>query len=318
MIDRVKLRQPSNGGGGSYFTNPKTHIPLFSTGCKTLDLALGGGWAESRIANVVGDKSTGKTLLCIEGATNFAIKYPRGKIRYRECEAAFDPQYAAALGMPVDRVDFGDPLDTVEDLFEDMQKVITKASQPELYIVDSLDALSDRAELERDMDKGTFGAQKAKNLSQLFRRLVRELSRKKVTVLIVSQVRSKIGISFGRDTTRSGGRALDFYASQVLFLAKLSTLVKTVQGQKRPSGIRLRAKVDKLKVGGFPFREAEFNIKFGYGIDDEEACETYLRKAKVKFGEDASMGKLHRMVEQHWMEIETSLLPKKKKYDLLA
>jgi RecA/RadA recombinase len=257
-----------------------------------------------------------KTLLCIEGATNFAIKYPKGKIRYRECEAAFDQQYAAALGMPVDRVDFGDPLDTVEDLFEDMNKVIAGAKTPELYIVDSLDALSDRAELERDMDKGTFGAQKAKNLSQLFRRTVRDLSRKNVTVGIVSQVRSKIGISFGRDTTRSGGRALDFYASQVLFLAKLKTLQRTVKGMKRPDGIALRAKVDKLKVGGFPFREADFNIKFGYGIDDEQACEEYLRKAKVKFTDDDSMGKLRKLVEKHWMEIETSLLPPKKKYDL--
>lgn len=312
-MERVKLQNKATSGG-SYFTTPKAHLQVFSTGCKPLDLALGGGWAEARISNIVGDKSTGKTLLCIEGATNFAIKYPRGRIRYRECEAAFDPQYAAALGMPVDRVDFGDPLDTVEDLFEDMTKVVTKASNPELYIVDSLDALSDRAELEREMDKGTFGAQKAKNLSQLFRRLVRELSRKQVTVMIVSQVRSKIGISFGRDTTRSGGRALDFYASQVIYLAKLKTLVRTTHNSKRPTGIRLKAKVDKLKVGGFPFREAEFNIKFGYGIDDEEACESYLRNSKVRFKEDLPVGQLHRMVEQHWMEVETSLLPVRPKY----
>lgn len=315
MIERITTR-PKNGG--SYFTNPKAHIPMFSTGCKTLDLALGGGWAESRISNVVGDKSSGKTLLAIEGATNFAIKYPKGKIRYRECEAAFDPQYASALGMPVERVDFGDPLDTIEDLFEDMAKVISKASQPEFYIVDSLDALSDRAELERDMDKGSYGAQKAKNLSQLFRRLVRELSRKKVTVMIVSQVRSKIGISFGRDTTRSGGRALDFYSSQTLFLAKLKTLVKTSHNTKRPTGIRIRAKVDKLKVGGFPFRESEFNIKFGYGIDDEESCESYLKNVKVKFEEGASLPQLHRLVERHWMEVETSLLPTKPKYNIGA
>ena len=134
--------------------------------------------------------------------------------------------------------------------------------------------------------------------------------------MIVSQVRSKIGISFGRDTTRSGGRALDFYASQVIFLAKLTTLVRTIQNTKRPSGIRLKAKVDKLKVGGFPFRESEFNIKFGYGIDDEESCESYLKKAKVKFKEDLSTEQLHQLVEQHWMEVETSLLPATKKYNI--
>jgi recombination protein RecA len=310
MIERVKVSKPN------YFGSKKKELEFISTGCKPLDLALGGGWAEGRIANIVGDKSTGKSLLCIEAATNFAIKYPKGKIRYRECEAAFDPEYAAALGMPVSRVDFGDPLDTIEDLFEDMEHVLKNASGPELYIVDSLDALSDRAELEREMDKGTFGAQKAKNLSQLFRRLVRRLSKKKVTVLIVSQVRSKIGISFGRDTTRSGGRALDFYASQVLFLAKLGTLVKTVQNSKRPTGVRLKGKVDKLKVGGFPFREAEFNIRFGYGIDDLDACRTYLKQGKVPYKESDPIEDLHAMVESHWYKVETSLLPEKKKYEV--
>lgn len=309
MADRVLIKP-----GGSYFGKPKKDIQFFSTGCKTLDLALGGGWVESRIINIVGDKSTSKTSLAIEASANFTIKYPKGMIRYRECESAFDMQYAAALGMPTEKIDFGsDPLDTVEDLFEDLQKVIAKARTPELYIVDSLDALSDRAELERDMDKGSYGAQKAKNLSQMFRRLVRALNRSKVTLIIVSQVRSKIGISFGRDTTRSGGRALDFYATHVLFLARLGSIVKTANGMKRPIGIRVKAKVDKNKVG-LPFREAEFVVRFGYGIDDEEACLAYLKQAKVPHKDTDPLPTLHKLVEDHWWATEQKLLPTKPKY----
>src|ERR1019366_3976564 len=90
--------------GGNYFSSPKTGIEFISSGCHNLDLALGGGWAEGRVSNIVGDKSTGKSLLAIEACANFAIKYPKGTIRYREAEAAFDRPYAEALGMPVDHV----------------------------------------------------------------------------------------------------------------------------------------------------------------------------------------------------------------------
>lgn len=314
MVERISLKDRVSAGG-NYFTSPKKNIEFIATGCTTLDLALSGGWAANRVANIVGDKSTGKTLLCIEAMANFAIKYDKGRIRYREAESAFDTQYAAALGMPVDRVDFGDPIDTVEDLFEDLQKVIEKAKHPELYIVDSLDALSDRAELERPMDQGTYGAQKAKNLSQLFRRLIRKTATSKVTLIIVSQVRSKIGISFGRDTTRSGGRALDFYATQVLYLAKKKTLVKTVQNSKRPTGIRLIGKVDKNKIG-LPGREAEFNIKFGYGIDDDDACFSYLKDCKQQVKDNWTLKQLQDAVVKHWYEVETSIIPSKPKYNI--
>ena len=87
-----------------YFLDPK--VETFSSGCAILDMALGGGWAERRMINIVGDKSTGKTLLAIEACTQFLLKYPHGDIVYCEVEAAFDKGYAAALGMPVDRVRF--------------------------------------------------------------------------------------------------------------------------------------------------------------------------------------------------------------------
>lgn len=314
MGERVRN---TGGSGGNYFAAPKSGIEFIPTGCKILDLALGGGWAEGRVGNVVGDKSTGKTLLMIEAAANFAKKHPTGVIKYREAEAAFDQDYAGALGMPLDRVDFGEKqLATVEDFFEDLQLTVEEArktKKPHLYILDSLDALSDREELDRDIDKGSFGASKAKKMSELFRRNVRDVEEVGVTLLIVSQIRDNMNaMAFGKKTTRSGGRALDFYASQVLFLAQIKRVTKTVKKVTRPVGIVVKAKLEKNKVG-LPFREAQFQITFGYGIEDELACEDWLKEVASPIPE-GNLKVLHKAVEKRWYEIEQSFLPKRKKY----
>jgi recombination protein RecA len=333
MVERVTpIVKGKVANGGNYFTRPKNNLAFFSSGCHTLDLALGGGWAENRIANIVGDKSTGKTLLAIEACANFAIKYPKGKIRYRECEASFDKSYASALGMPVERIDFGsDPMDTVEDMYEDLTSIIEKSRQPELYILDSLDALSDRAELARKIDKGSFGASKAKQMSQLFRRLAQKMSNAHVTFIIISQIRDKINATFGRQWERSGGRALDFYASQVLYLAHIEALYQQVSNVKRAVGIKIAAKVDKNKIS-LPFREARFDISFGYGVDDIAASLDFLKTTKKlqpllgTRNEEAYLNLLstdgreverfrHR-VEEVWFEIEQKLVPSQPKYQV--
>lgn len=333
-VKRERVRRSSKPGG-SYFASPKTNIKFIGSGCTTLDLALGGGWAEGRIGNIVGDKSSGKTLLCIEAAANFGLKYDNGRILYRECESAFDQGYAQALGMPVDRVEFDTPFETVEDLFEDLHSVVNKHKTPTLYIVDSLDALSDRAEMKRDMDEGSYGTQKAKMMSQLFRRLVRKMSDSNVTVLIVSQVRTNIGATFGNSTTRSGGRALDFYASQVLYLRHMKTVKRTKSGVERPVGIDIRAKVSKNKIG-LPYREVPFHISFGYGVDDIQACVNWLKAVGslkeagipatglaryVKQFHDlpddefeSRLEDIHDIVKRRWYEIEESFMPRRSKY----
>jgi len=335
-IARVQRVVRKSDGGGNYFASPKTDLRFIHTGSTMFDLALGGGWVEGRVVNIIGDKSTGKTLQCIEACANFAIKYPKGKIRYRESESAFDNAYAQALGFPLERIDFGDPLDTVEDLFEDLERIVAGAKQDELVVCDSLDALSDRAELARAMDEGTYGAAKAKLLSQLFRRLISQMEKKRVTLIIVSQVRDNIG-AFGpaRKWTRSGGRALDFYASQVAVLANVGRLTQTFLGQKRATGIKIKASIDKNKVG-LPYREALYQIRFGYGLDDAQSMVDFLNETKrlkmVDIRADEVKGFLNYLLEQPsdvmakemsalkaactsvWYEIERKSLTSRSKY----
>lgn len=274
--------------GGDYFPDNRKGMAFIPSGGALLDCVLGGGWPLGRVSNVVGDKSAGKTLLAIEACANFARRFPEGNIWYRESEAAFDEDYAAKLGLPVKMMDFGpDGLgtqwDTVEEVFEDLGNCLdeaTKTDQPGLYIVDSLDALSDIAELARKIDDGSFGAKKAKVLSELFRRKVRNVKSSLVHVMFISQIRDKIGVRFGEKHGRSGGHSLDFYASQILWLNHLKTLTRERGGVKRATAIRIKAKCKKNKITT-PFLECEFSIRFGYGIDDVEASVEWLEQVKM-------------------------------------
>lgn len=333
--------------GGAYFTSDKEDLEFISTGCHLLNCVISGtgkgGWVLGRIANLVGDKSTGKTLLAIEACANFIRDYPEGKIYYREAEAAFDQAYAAALGMPVEDIDFGDEdFFTVEDMYEDMVRVLEelekKGNPPALYIVDSLDALSDRAEQARALDEGTYGANKPKQLSQMFRRLVQKIEKSRMCVIIISQVRDAIGVSFGDKHTRSGGRALDFYCSQIVWLNHMGMMKKTSGGVERVIGVSIRARCKKNKIS-LPQRECEFDIRFGYGVDDLAASLDWLvtvkkldalgleaadKKAAGKFlnqveklPDDDYFAKLDEVgaaVTDVWQEIERRFLPERRKY----
>jgi recombination protein RecA len=271
---RVTVEEPEVVNGGRYFRSPA--LEFFSTGCTLLDNMLGGGWPLGRVSNVVGDKSTGKTLLAIEASNSFAKTFPSGRIRYAESEAAFDSDYAASLGMPTERVSFteADEVEflTVEDFFRDLTKFADDLGEgePGLYILDTLDALSDSSELaERveDFSKGTYGTQKAKQMGKLFRMCVRQIKNKRCHLMIISQERDNIGVMFGKKSTRSGGRALDFYASQVLWLAKRGELKQTIQKIERTVGVEIRAKTEKNKIA-MPFKTVDFLVRFNFGIDD--------------------------------------------------
>lgn len=316
---------------------PGQDVSFFGSGCTLLDCSLGGGWAERRVINIIGDKSVGKTMIATEAGANFVQKYKQdGKIKYKECEAAWDHRYASSLGVPLDRFEFGQRLNTVEDMFDDISDSM-KAKVPTLEIIDSLDALSDKAEMDREFGDATYGTGKARDLSKLFRLLVRDMERTNLTLMAISQIRSRIGISFGRQTARTGGRALDFYASQVVYLKHTGTVYRTVDNVKRPVAYEVSSKVDKNKVGP-PLREVDFVLEFGYGINDLETCMTWLKQVKhlddvgcnettwkkrmrqinnLKTEEDykKELRIIQGAVRKRWTEIETGFLPKRRKYN---
>lgn len=334
-IERRKIKSTTN-----YFASGNDKkFDWVSTGCALLDSVIGGGYVLGRIANIVGDKSSGKTLQAIEACANFARVYPDGEIHYAEAEASFDIPYAEALGMPVDRVNFVEGISTVEDLFEDLERLIKDLNgKPCLYIIDSLDALSDRAEKARKIDEGSYNMQKQKKLSELFRRLVDQLEQSRILLIVISQIRDKIGVTFGETKTRSGGKALDFYCSQVVWFSEVEKIKKTIDKVERIVGIRVLAKCKKNKIG-LPFRDCKFPILFGYGICDitanvewlmevnqeERLAELGLSKAGYKIrinnlrdkgGEEVKKirASLDKIVREEWARIETKFLPTSKKY----
>jgi len=344
MIERRRHNQGAAANGGSRrvaYYNDDDDVEFFSSGSKTLDLALGGGWAKPRVANIIGDKSTGKTLLCIEAAANFARQYPTGKIRYRETEGAFQKSYARALGMPIERIDFGkERMHTVEDMFEELEYRVEKARDPELFIVDSLDAMTSRAELARAIDAATYRTEKATMMSLTFSRLAGKIEGRDITMMIVNQIRDKVGVQFGKKYTRGGGHALDFYASQIVYLQHLGVVTKTINKFTEVIGVEVRAKLEKNKVGN-PFRESQFELLFNYGINDVGSCLDYLHKhgdkekvlngvagntiaAKEKVfrklimehndGWKTAQAKMHKTVEDRWAAHQKSFLPTKSKY----
>lgn len=341
---RYKSGAAAEGGGGAYFSAP-SELTFIKSGCTLFDLMItgdsNGAYPLGRMTNLIGDKSTGKTLLAIEACANFAAQFPKGHIWYRETEAAFDQSYAKALGMPVARINPGEKkwakFDLIEDVFEDLEAKIAaaqKAGVPCLYVLDSLDALSDKAEMKRKIDEQDFPRKPAK-LSQLFRRLVRKIDASQTHFLIISQVRTNIGATFGDKTSRSGGKAMDFYASATVKLAHIAQLSRTIAGEKRVTGVRVKAKCVKNKIA-LPFRECEFVIRFGFGIANYESTMEWLiargmtqklglsKAAAEKMMDDEADWNVQAYVQHEaalaqaatiaWKEIEREFMPTRKKY----
>lgn len=268
-----------------------------NTGSTMLNLALtgsvNGGWPLGRMSNIIGDKSTGKTLLAIEAATMFLNFPPKGikpRVVYLEAEAAFDQSYAASLGMPVDKVEFlgtGDdeePVDTVEGLFRHIERICTDAKPNEgiLFIVDSMDALSSDAEMARKIDDKSYGAEKQKKMGELFRKQVRMMDNANLHLMIISQIRENIdAMPFSPKYRRSGGKALDFYATHLVWLAEVAKLKNAKTNMVY--GITVQAKITKNKVGK-PFRDIEVPVLFAYGTDNIASMISYLDDEKLPKG----------------------------------
>ncbi len=313
----------------------ETSLEYFPSGCTVLDCALGGGWVKDKFINIYGHSGSGKTLLLIEAAINFNKKYHEHFIRYVETEAAFDEEYAHKLGVPRDKFSLETEIFTIEELHDDAL-AFSEKHPGGLYIVDSWDALSDKAEMDRKIDENSMGAAKAKKLSETFRRLNSHLSKSGVTLMSVSQIRAKIGVTYGRKYDRSGGFALQFYGSQIVVINEKEKIKKTIDKIVRTTGIVSEIKVEKNKAGT-PFRDCLVPIYFGYGIDNIEAGLTWLednaseavfeelglsRKGYGRYltewrrdGNPALEEKVNEIVRREWDRIEQEFAIGRSKYD---
>jgi recombination protein RecA len=304
---------------------------FFSSGCALLDCVLGGGWALGKVSNIVGDKSTGKTLLAIEASANFVTTFKDGEVEYVEAESAFDPAYARTLGLPDERLTLTQDVRTVEEMWRRIEARCERTDgTPQLMIIDSLDALSDEAEMEREAGAGSYGMEKAKQLSIGFRKHIDQMSAANLHVMFISQVRDNItAIAWAKKVKRSGGHALDFYASQVLWLYEKGKIKRTVGGLERPIGIEVTAKCEKNKVG-YPFRECELSVLYGFGIDDVLAAFNWCKSAAPERIGDLIDGATKENYKRHltkvkradvgpwitalWNEIDLQFQPTTRKY----
>jgi recombination protein RecA len=330
-MKRKKFINPGSREASSKSTQQEGASSFFTSGCRLLDCVLGKGWPQGKVINVIGDSSSGKTLLAIEAAHNFLQKYKNSRVWFDDVEGTFDINYAEALGLALKKVEITSDCFTVEELVTHVEKCLDNKFDHGLYILDSLDALSDQSELDRDINAtNTFGTQKARKLSEFFRRLNKKLSKSNVTFLVISQVRANIGVTFGQRYTRSGGKSLDFYASLIVWLSQVKKLRQTKKGIARIIGILIKAHVTKNKVAD-AFRDCTFPIRFGFGLDDVEAhlewlelVKTISKKERQEYSKKGRLAdtseykelrkELGKMVKSRWDEIEESFAPNKKKY----
>lgn len=305
-----------------------------------------GGWARGRIANIVGDNSTGKTALAVEAlAQSFynihkiesQIFAPVKKVYlvYNNVEGVMD--------LPLEtmyRRDFIDSVEwiqtsTVEAFGRDYGRRVMALKEGEFlfYVIDTFDALRSEEGIKRleqsiKTDKqvdGSYNMEKQKYGADFFAWLCDISQGKDVTLMILSQVKDKIGVTFGKKHYRGGGKHLDYYSHQIAWLSEIEKKKRTFRKEERVYAIRCRAKFEKNKVAK-PYREGEFTVLFDYGLDDISGMidwlygpevkkmlfddEEFDRAGLIKYIEDNRLQEvLMDMCEQEWIEIEQEIAP---------
>lgn len=250
-------------------------IEVISTGSLTLDIALGaGGLPKGRIIEIYGPESSGKTTLTLQ--VSAACQKAGGTVAFIDAEHALDPAYAKKLGVNVDELLISQP-DTGEQALE-IADMLVRSSAVDVVIIDSVAALTPKAEIEGEMGDSHMGLQ-ARLMSQALRKLTANIKRSNTLVIFINQIRMKIGVMFGNPETTTGGNALKFYASVRLDIRRIGN----VKNGDEVIGSETRVKVVKNKIAP-PFKQAEFDILYNQGISRE--------------GEIIELGVLHNIVDK--------------------
>lgn len=301
LTEQLKRRDARNKATVSAKGNSvRQGIELISTGSNELDCALGGGVAIGRITNIVGDKATAKSLLCSEIIHQARKKYKDKMLwEYDDAEAGYSFNSVNMYGFEILK-DEDSASETVEEFMYRFEKKIDSVPKNKrmIYVLDSLDSLATLDEIKlhkenkkilkkKDSEginndaklKGSYGMSKPKELGKFFRLMRKKIKKSQCALIIVSQVRENIGVQYGPKYRRAGGKALDFYSSQICWLAEVE---KKKKGEK-VIGVTIKPIITKNKIG-LPFRSCFVDVLFDYGVDPIFGSLCYLYDLRAKDG----------------------------------
>jgi RecA/RadA recombinase len=289
---------------------------IISSGSTLMDQVLGGGYIPGTIINIIADSGTGKSFLAAEIIANAHNVYgDKLKWKYADIENGFQFDTQELYGIQITDSTKYTPL-TVEEMAGDLAIELDRLKEDEffIYVIDSYDALSSTAEKERDGERtkayikekefkgSTYAMEKAKFSSEFFRLRTQEIENKNCLLVIISQIRDNVGVTYGRKWTRAGGKALDFYASSIITLSRTEDFTKTVKGEERSYGYGLKVKSLKSRNPN-PYRSCFVNVLYSYGLDDISSNIDYLYQFKTDGGKSRAITK-QSIPKSDWIEEE--------------